>query len=73
MLCGVFLIHLGKTIAQVALKWLLEKRVVSSVIIGVKSVEQLEENLGGAIGWQLTPEDVSMLQRSVLGSLGSTE
>mgnify|MGYP001605972441 CR=1 FL=1 len=41
-----------------AIRWLLEKGVVASVIIGVKTIAQLEENCGGAIGWQLTPDEV---------------
>lgn len=36
----------GVSVAQVALAWLLAKSVVSSVIIGAKSLEQLKDNLG---------------------------
>lgn len=36
----------GVSVAQVALAWLLAKPVVSSVIIGAKSLEQLKDNLG---------------------------
>ena len=35
----------GVSVAQVALAWLLHRRVVSSVIIGAKRMEQLEDNL----------------------------
>lgn len=34
------------TVAQVALRWLLQKRPVTSVVIGAKSVAQLADNLG---------------------------
>lgn len=50
----------GATVAQVALAWLLHQPVVSSVIIGVKTAEQLKDNLG-AIEVQLTGEDLSTL------------
>lgn len=36
----------GATVAQVALAWLLHKPVVTSAIIGVKNLRQLEDNLG---------------------------
>ena len=48
----------GRTVSQVALRWLLQKSVVPSVVIGAKTVDQLEENLGAANGWQLTDDQV---------------
>jgi aryl-alcohol dehydrogenase-like predicted oxidoreductase len=50
----------GKTLAQVALNWLLQRPTVASVIIGARSEAQLRENLG-ATGWQLTAEQVARL------------
>jgi len=50
----------GKAIPQVALNWLLRRPTVSSVIIGARNEEQLIQNIG-AIGWQLTPEQVAKL------------
>lgn len=50
----------GKTVAQVALNWLLCKPTVSSLVIGARTEEQLRQNLG-AIGWSLTPDQVSRL------------
>ena len=49
---------LGKTVAQVALRWLVQQKVVSSVIIGATSVQQLEDNMGASAGWALTDEEV---------------
>jgi aryl-alcohol dehydrogenase-like predicted oxidoreductase len=46
------------TVAQVALAWLLHQKGVSSVIMGVKSLEQLEDNLG-SLG--LTANDLAAL------------
>ena len=37
--------HLGTTPATLALRWLLDRPAVTSVIIGVKSLEQLDANL----------------------------
>jgi len=36
------------TVAQVAIRWLLQKRSVASVVIGAKNVTQLQDNLGAA-------------------------
>ena len=37
----------GATQSQVALGWLLAKKVVASVVVGAKNVEQLKDNLAG--------------------------
>lgn len=36
---------MGKTPAQVAIRWILEQRAVTSVIVGARTVEQLEDNI----------------------------
>jgi len=50
----------NKTVPQIALNWLLQRPTVSTVIIGARNEEQLRQNLG-AIGWNLTPEQVKQL------------
>jgi aryl-alcohol dehydrogenase-like predicted oxidoreductase len=50
----------GTSIATVALAWLLAKPVVTSVIIGAKRVDQLEQNLA-AVELKLTAEDIKQL------------
>ena len=50
----------GKSIAQIALNWLLQRPTVSSVIVGARNEEQLRQNLG-AVGWNLTPGQVAKL------------
>ncbi|XP_035665852.1 1-deoxyxylulose-5-phosphate synthase YajO-like [Branchiostoma floridae] len=51
----------GKTLAQVAIRWLLQKDVVSSVIIGAKTLQQLEDNMGAATGWEIAEEQMAEL------------
>ena len=51
----------GKTVAQVALRWLVQQKVVSSVIIGATSVQQLEDNMGAGSGWAITDEEVKCI------------
>ncbi|MDZ4837188.1 MAG: aldo/keto reductase [Candidatus Melainabacteria bacterium] len=50
----------GKTITQIALNWLLQRPTVANIVIGARNEEQLKQNLG-AIGWNLTPEQVAKL------------
>jgi aryl-alcohol dehydrogenase-like predicted oxidoreductase len=50
----------GKTVAQVAINWLLQRPTVANVIIGARNEEQLRQNLG-AVGWNLTAEQVATL------------
>jgi aryl-alcohol dehydrogenase-like predicted oxidoreductase len=50
----------GKTVPQIALNWLLQRPTVSTLAIGARNEEQLRSNLG-AIGWNLTKEQVSKL------------
>jgi len=50
----------GRTVPQVALNWLLQRPTVSSVIVGARNEEQLQQNLG-AVGWNLAPEQVARL------------
>ncbi len=48
----------GKTVPQIALNWLLQRPTVSSIIIGARNEEQLQQNLG-AVGWNLTAEQMA--------------
>jgi len=52
----------NKSSAQVALRWVLDQPSVSGAIVGIKTVEQVENN-SGAIGWRLSPEDRTYLER----------
>jgi aryl-alcohol dehydrogenase-like predicted oxidoreductase len=53
----------GKTIPQIALNWLLQKKSVSSVIIGARDEKQLIENIG-ATGWALSSEQLAHLDET---------
>ena len=50
----------GKTVPQIALNWLLRRPSVANVIVGARNEEQLKQNLG-AVGWELTTEQVARL------------
>ncbi len=53
----------GKTVPQVALNWLLQRPTVCNVVIGARNEEQLRQNLG-AVGWNLTAEQVATLDKA---------
>jgi aryl-alcohol dehydrogenase (NADP+) len=46
--------------AQVALAWVVDRPMVSSVILGARTVEQLQDNLGAA-GLHLSEEETAQL------------
>ncbi len=50
----------NKTVPQVAINWLLRRPSVATVIIGARNEEQLRQNLG-AVGWELTAEQIATL------------
>lgn len=50
----------GKTVAQIALAWLLAQKAVTSVIIGAKRPDQLADNLG-AVDVELSSDDLAAL------------
>ncbi|MBX3072748.1 aldo/keto reductase [Candidatus Obscuribacterales bacterium] len=53
----------GKTIPQISLNWLLQRPTVANIVIGARNEEQLKQNLG-AVGWNLTEEQVARLDRA---------
>ncbi|MDF1561582.1 MAG: aldo/keto reductase [Deltaproteobacteria bacterium] len=55
--------------AQVALAWLLHQDTVSSVIVGARTVEQLEDNLG-AVDLELSDEQLGRLEEASDFELG---
>jgi 1-deoxyxylulose-5-phosphate synthase len=55
--------ELGKTPAQVSLNWIIHRPAVSSAIMGVSRLEQLEDNVG-AVGWELSEEHVRLLDEA---------
>ena len=58
--------EVGKSLPQVALRWLLQRPGVTAPIIGVRTLRHLEDNLG-ATGWML-----SVTQMERLTNVGET-
>jgi len=53
----------GKTVPQIAINWVAHRPSVANVIIGARNEEQLRANLG-AVGWKLSPEQVTKLDKA---------
>ena len=53
----------GKSYAQISLNWLLRQEGVTAPIVGARTLEQLEDNLG-ASGWELDDEQVDELSEA---------
>lgn len=52
----------GKTLVELAFSWLASRPVVSSVIAGAMTPEQVEANVGSA-AWALTPDDLREIDK----------
>lgn len=53
----------GKSISQVTLGWLLSQPIVTCPIIGPRSLEQFEDNLGAA-GFRLSPDENNQISQA---------
>jgi aryl-alcohol dehydrogenase-like predicted oxidoreductase len=53
----------GKTVPQIALNWLLHRPTVSSIILGARNEEQLQQNLA-SVGWNLTAAQIATLDNA---------
>lgn len=50
----------GKTVAQIAINWILSRPSVASVLIGARNEQQLLDNIG-ALGWSLNTSQLKTL------------
>ncbi|MFT3996133.1 MAG: aldo/keto reductase [Asticcacaulis sp.] len=52
--------EVDKTVAQVALNWLLQRPGIANIVVGARNEDQLKANLG-AVGWDLSTDQVARL------------
>lgn len=53
----------GKSYPQIALSWIRAKSAITAPIIGARTMEQLEDNLG-CLDFDLTEEEVKLLDEA---------
>jgi L-glyceraldehyde 3-phosphate reductase len=53
----------GQSLAQMALAWVLRNPVVTSALIGVSSLKQLQDNLGALQNLEFTPEELAEIDK----------
>lgn len=51
----------GQTLVQLALAWVLRRKEMTSALIGVRTLEQLKDNLGALNNLHLSPEEVAAI------------
>ena len=54
----------GKSVAELAIAWVLRRPEVTSAIVGARRPEQIEQTASAA-DWQLLPEDLAQIQQAL--------
>jgi len=52
-----------RTLAQIAIRWIMDHLAFGVVLVGIKKAEQIKENLG-SFGWTLSPEEIQALDQA---------
>lgn len=55
----------GKSLAQLAIAWVLSQPAITAAIVGARNPEQVEHNAGGS-DWQLTKEELDQINAEVM-------
>jgi myo-inositol catabolism protein IolS len=56
--------RIGQTMAQVAIRWILDHNFITSALIGIRTPDQIAEN-AAATDWRLSPADWQFLELGV--------
>jgi L-glyceraldehyde 3-phosphate reductase len=56
----------GQTLPQLALQWILRRPEITSAVVGVSRVEQLESNVAALEGPELTGEELARIDELTL-------
>ena len=59
----------GQTPVQLALAWVLRRPEVTSALIGVRTLDQLKDNLGALSNLTLSPEEIAAIDAATKGAL----
>jgi myo-inositol catabolism protein IolS len=50
----------GKSLAQLALRWVLSHPAISTALVGCRNVAEVEDN-AGAVGWEISDDDLAAM------------
>lgn len=53
--------HYDKSLPQLALRWVISNPVVSTALVGCRSVAEVEDNVG-AVGWEIDDSDLAEIE-----------
>jgi L-glyceraldehyde 3-phosphate reductase len=59
----------GQTLVQLALAWVLRRKEVTSALIGVRTLEQLKDNLGALANLTLSDAEIAEIDKASRGAL----
>jgi aryl-alcohol dehydrogenase-like predicted oxidoreductase len=54
----------GRTVAQVAVNWVIHREGITAALCGAKRPEQIAET-AGAMGWRLSPEQLARIDQAL--------
>ena len=57
----------GQSLVQLALAWVLRRKEVTSALIGVRTLDQLKDNLGVIDNIEFSPEEVAAIDEATRG------
>jgi L-glyceraldehyde 3-phosphate reductase len=59
----------GQSMVQLALAWVLRRKEMTSAVIGVRTLDQLKDNLGTLKKLKLSPEEIAAIDKASKGAL----
>ncbi len=62
----------GKTVAQLAIAWVLMHPAITGAIVGARRPDQIEQNVGGA-GWRIPEEDMQAIEAIYRRTVGQEQ
>ncbi|RMH79048.1 MAG: hypothetical protein D6681_19510, partial [Calditrichaeota bacterium] len=61
-----------KTVAQLAIAWVLMHPAITGAIVGARRPDQIEQNVGGA-GWRIPEEDMQAIEAIYRRTVGQEQ
>ena len=62
----VFGKEINKSLLEISLAWVAKREMVSSVLVGATSAEQMIQNIE-AISWEMSDEEMEKIDQIILG------